>query len=219
MKNNQSYNFSSYQIFQGLGYIVGGLVPVAVFISFEMSGLKQGLLSEISINLFVILSFIGLFMSIISLYVELRYSRESGWFGIIFTMQALFSFFLIHLLVLYTGGPKSSVFGLSYLYIPAVVGYTFGKGWSLYGAALLLSVSYILNLFFVAAQQTFLNNYTFIKYFLNDENLLSDINDTAGKDGAWIYIFVFLLQVMVTTLIASERTYEDDDIYKKKQTS
>ena len=104
MIKDKSHKHTPFQIFQYIGYFLGGLLPVGVFIIFELSGLEQNILRGINESPFIILTLVGFLIAFLTFFIENHYTKKSKLFGSLFLVQALFSFFLIHLLVLYSNG-------------------------------------------------------------------------------------------------------------------
>ena len=206
MANTQPrISYESFKIFQLLGYFLGGLLPVGIFLVLELT-LDQNILSKSCEIAFIILGILGFVIGNLAfLLFDRKEHEDNKWFGIFFLIQAIFSFILIHLLVLYTGGPKSSVFAVSYLYLIAVVGYCFGPKKELYGAAALLSLSYFINLFFQDPQQYLFDLILVSKKTLKDTATTS-FNDTI--DGKIIYLAVFIIQLFATYHIAKKQYRE-----------
>ncbi len=196
--------FTSFKVFQFLGYFIGGIGPVIIFLMFEMLGMDQNIIDGKYISSFMFFALLGAIIGFIAFYIEHSYSEKHILFKIFFLTQAIFSILLIHFLVLYSGGPKSSVFALSYLYIPAVVGFTYGKGINLTGAVIALCISYILCLFWLTEQQDMFKSVVvsgkeFVRISPKPIGFLWNNSDK------WIYFIVFLIQIMVTKAIASKR--------------
>ena len=194
--------FTSFKVFQFLGYFIGGLAPVFLFLGIEVSGYDQNLIHHNCVGRFFLVAILGVIIGFVAFFIEHKFSEDNFWFKFFFTIQALYSIFLIHTIVIYTGGPKSSVFSASYLYLIAIVGYTFGHGFKLYGAALFLFISYFINLGYAEQQKVFFND-----LFFSAESVFKDSNGIVygGKHDIYIYGIIFILQIFVTVSIASKR--------------
>ena len=194
--------YITFNNFQWLGYFLGGICPVTLFIIFEMAS-SQNIISSENESFFFIAALIGATIGI--LVYKFHLEENLQWlFHSLFAIQALYSFILIHILVLYTGGPETSVFSLSYLYLIAIVGYTYGPGVKLYGAAIILCSSYVINLFIFDGQQHFFQWLLHLKTISISGSGVS--SGLVSRSNRMIYLFVFLIQGIVTTYIASKHT-------------
>lgn len=203
--------FTSFKVFQFLGYFFGGIGPVIIFFLIELFGWEQDVIASEYIGRFVFLTLIGAVIGIIAFYIEHVYHEKHTLFGVFFFLQAIFSVCFIHLLVAYSGGPKASVFNFSYLYLPAVVGFCFGKGIKLYGAVVLLSISVIINLFFTEF------NLPWSQALLNCGKSFcpQDASSSNWKIGStYIWFITYIIQIIVTVAIVSQRKIQ----FKKKET-
>jgi hypothetical protein len=199
---DESPKFTSFGAFQILGYFLGGMIPVIMYLILELCGLNLNNLPRNCIGLFLILAFLGVLIGSTAFLVDKIYPENHKLFHKFFLAQAIFSIVLIHLLVLYTGGPKSSVFANSYLYLPAIVGYTYGRGKKLYWAVWFLSFSYFLNLFWNEGQKNSIWN----SIVVWEPSIFKplDKSDSFTAYDSLIYGFVFAIQILVTTFIATK---------------
>ena len=206
-KKHTTISEDTFKSFQFYGYLLGGMVPVAVFLSFEVTAF-QNLMDQHYLVSFIVWVLVA---TIISLFLyNFESTKYKKLYGYTATAQAICSFLLIHMLVLYTGGPKSSVFALSYLYLIAVVGYTYGFQLELYGAAFLLFISFVLNLFFLDSQQAFFNFIMKTNILLNRTTPQGGII-TSSYNNELIYFLVFLTHGLVTVFTAPKRNKDNTE--------
>lgn len=185
--------------FQKLGFFLGGICPLLIFIFLEFSGLNPGLLEKNCISAFTVLTVVGIGVGWVTSHYGTNETPKKT-FNRIFSFEAFFSIVLIHLVVLYTGGSSSSLFAASYLYLPTVVGYVYGPGKKLYNAVIALSISFALNLFCISFQQVFLDHLMLLRpsFIIYTPSIVR---------GLCYKIFLFILfgiQMFVVTYIASK---------------
>lgn len=188
--------FASFREFQKLGFIIGGILPIFVYLFFSIVGLEDELIRPEHTGFFLLLSFVGMALGIGMAHLEHEHSRAK-WFGSLFFFQAVYSAFLIHLLVLCTGGAKSSVFALSYMYLPAVVGATYGSGPNLKGATIFSCMSYLANVFFVDFQSRLI--------FDKIDFVTVTIENASFTTNGLAYAAVFVIQLVCTAWLSARK--------------
>lgn len=186
----------SFTTFQTHGFLIGGILPISIYILTHALGYHD---SELDLKAFgglLILSCLLLVIGVVVLICKINDTKPM-FRTIAFQIQALLSFLLLHYLVAYTGGSKESVFAFSYLYIPAVVGYTYNSGINLLGASICLSYSYIKNLFGHEHETMFLRPFA---------NFFSSIHiDPSNKVGDGIlHLSVYVIQLIMIIYLASK---------------
>lgn len=188
-----------FRTFQWYGFFIGGIIPIVLLIIFQSIGIKESLIDSNAFGCILIHTIIISIIAIILLHFESRREKlKWNWWGLLFLVQAVFAFFLTHILVVFTGGAKTSVFAFSYIYIPSIVGYAFGKGINLYGAAIVLSISYFFNLFFPIEGKTIFESYI---------QIFNKIGFTSadGINIGILYLAIFLIQLFVLIVIAGKK--------------
>ncbi len=86
------------------------------------------------------------FLSVISLaFASQNYERTKWGWGLLYA-AGIINLLTLHCVVLFTGGSTRSLFGGYYLYTPAVIALTFGRGMPLYAAAVFSALSFGVNL-------------------------------------------------------------------------
>ena len=190
--------FTPFKTFQVAGYLIGGIGPLFFHCLTSMAGVERSLFSESHFSFFLVCALIGLALGIVVLLVNKEHHDGTA-FKVLFFIEAMFSFFLIHVLVLATGGSKVSVFSLSYMYLPAVVGYTYGAGGNLLGATIFSLGSYFANLYSIEAQMKFMNDFM---------SLGTQFTTIETARGDYIYFVVFFMQLIVTAYIGWQRKHE-----------
>lgn len=206
MENNKIHSDDiSFTNFQWLGYFLGGMCPVILFIFME-TAFNQNIISDDKEKLFLVLLLIGvpIGFAVYHFRSQANFKQLYHW---LFAIQALFSFILIHILVLYTGGPVSSVFSISYLYLIAIVGYSCRPKKELYGAAILIGISFLTTLFFLKEQQLAIN-FLIPHITVPSAKISLEVSASLTNSNKFIYLFVFVIQGIVTTYIASKHTNE-----------
>jgi hypothetical protein len=194
----QRIEYVPFKIFQFYGYFLGGLIPVTICIIFESIGLNPSIIESNAIGFIMALTLFSYLLGVAVMHFKAEHALLKI-FRYSFLFQAIFSFFFIHILVLYSGGAKNSIFSFSYLYLPSIVGFSFGRGINLYGASIVLAISCYFNLFQISSQQRCL--FKVIKFFDQIElNCYKRI-----VDEAWIYFFIFCIQLFITVIIAIKR--------------
>ena len=186
--------------FQKYGYFIGGLVPILITSLLSLLTSHKVFDSKY-LGFFLISSSIGTSYGFL---VFLFYSenRPSNIFINFFLIQAFLSGFLIHLWVAFSGGAIESIFSLSYLYLPAVVGYTFGKSKELYIASFFLGVSFFLNTFYCKNQ---METFDFIAT-IGGERINHEVEYISNNIQVQFSFFViFLAQLIVTIIMAKKR--------------
>lgn len=196
--------FSALQI---LGFFIGGIIPLAAILIWDTQSPVPFIEPQafhtvfiLSIATFILGSLVGHFGDDHADGIAITF---------LFYIQAVLSIIVIHFVVLYSGGPIVSVLALSYLYLPAVVGYTYGAGVHLYGAAGCLLLSYTLNLLFASDQKAVFQEYLLSgsKFSQPDKTgtlyTYLDGIGTGWEPVSALYGFVFVLQLIVTTKIAA----------------
>lgn len=184
----------SFVIFQVHGFLVGGLGPVFIFIVLNALGYQDSSLNLNAFGAIVILFGTCLVLAFIVLAGKLA-NKKSKWLDFAYLLQAILSFVLLHYLVVNTGGSKSSVFAFSYLYVPAVVAYTYNSGRNLYGASAILGYSYIKNLFGHEHEGRFLRPITDLF-----ENISCRQGD--GYSDNVLHLVVFAIQLFMVMYLA-----------------
>ncbi len=195
--------YTSFKLFQFLGYFVGGLIPIYIFLSLEVIGFGQHLIQRDSIGPFLLTLCIGEVIGVLAFWFEhLFKDNNNKWFRFIFLLQAIYSIFLIHTIVIYTGGPRISVFSASYLYLLAIVGYTYGSGPKLYWAFIFILLSYFTNLWFITVQKPIFDN-----VFVSNYSVFKDVDSSHVSDfqNMIIYAIIFTLQISVTVFTVTKK--------------
>lgn len=187
----QATVFTSFKDFQFFGYYLGGLAPVALFLMCKLFGCAPDILDDKYVYFFIALTLIGYIIGTLASKYETT----------LLLWEAIFSVIFIHLLVIYTNGPRSSVFAESYLYFVAIVGFVWGRGKNLYYASIVLAISYFSNLFFWQTQKDFLTNYIPTNKEISSRSEYSSVIENL------FYLMVFCTQLLVTVTIvrASQR--------------
>ncbi len=181
----------SFKRFQWLGFFVGGLFPVVVLLVCTFCGATKILKDEF-LGMFVIATFVGIVVGVFAY----QFADERTKKGPVVLIEAIFSVLYIHFLVLYTEGPKTSIFAESYLYFLAIVGYAYGGGKPMWVAAIALCCSYVLNLWFYQAQHDIFDD-----LFSSKNIVVKESRNTIVED--FFYFGVFFLQLCVTLKIAA----------------
>lgn len=200
--------------FQYLAFLLGGMVPVALVGISELLGLQTGLLEPQVVSKVLVVTIIGLLFGAVAPIVDRLLTDGSLPSRIVFSSQALFSLLFIHILVLYSGGPHVSVFALTYLFLPAVVGHTYGKGVNLYVSAACLAFSYGFILYFpdlnrswfdpiLTSDLTLTNHMAAEAAELGSLSLTEEMDESLNSNAKPIYLIVMLIQMFVTIRIAN----------------
>lgn len=190
------HNYTPYKRLQVLGYLLGGILPILFYLFLESMGLATGILDERVIMTFLGISIVGIIIGYVAMLIEHHYTENSKWFQRFFFAQAVYSFFLIHTIVLYTGGVKLSVFSSSYLYMLAAIGSTYGFNRKLTGAAIFFGISFTLNLRLVEEQK-----FIFDHVMYSPVSVKNIINKSNPHNANWMYIFVYATQCIATLLM------------------
>jgi uncharacterized membrane protein len=192
-------NFISFKTFQLLGYFVGGMIPIAIFLGIEKTGTDLNFVDPKALGFIFYGTLLAFILGLTVLFFEPEEHGKTR-FNAVYSTQAFVSCSMIHFLVLYTGGPSNSVFSFSYLYLPSVVGYTYGrKDKNFLIAALVLAGSFFANLFFLEQQQHFFNPLVYYCGRLGD-----------GERSPNIYcdkvfsLIMFIIQLFVTGKLTSK---------------
>lgn len=200
-------SLSRFHAFQYLGFFIGGVVPLSALLVWDnqtVAPIIDAQAVPTIIVLVLVLFCIGVFI-----LVHGDDHSDSLIIATLFYAQAAVSILTLHFVVLYTGGPIVSVMALSYLYLPAVVGYTYGSGVQLIGASGALSISYVTNLFWPSQQRELLSPILISGGKWTRDDAGGSIyryleNSSSGIDAlSVLFVFVFVLQILATTKIAA----------------
>lgn len=183
------------------GVLLGSVIPLIVVIIFSLTGLISIIHPELyigfAIGIVILLSYIGF------LY---HYSNSSpNWFWLLYSIEVVLIFLFVHFVILFTGGAINSLFNGYYLYIPAVIGYVYGKEkqWRyLIPAILILITSYLFNLVVYEEQLRFFINDRIIKWSMNS----SDKHKLFYK---WCHVIFYSIQLLVTYKITDKKSSFD----------
>ena len=194
------WKFNDFLLFQIFGFLIGGLIPVLLTIIAQFYSQIHPI-DEAVIHMVGAIAVFTLVLAISALCshsaINLGHPKSRPFLKVVFLLQALFSIALIHILVIYTGGPISSVFAYSYLYMPSVIGFTYAGGLELLGASSLLWISFISNLFWLDPQKTF-----FRPVMELGHNTVSGSYNASMGFPAWLYAVIITIQLIVTSAIA-----------------
>lgn len=192
----------NFRYFQVLAIIFGGLGPIFFyfFIGF-LCGIENFWISKHGFGIIAILFIITCCLTGFLIFKEALCGEEK-WFGYAYSIQAVFCFLLVTATVYFTGGAKASIFSFTFLYIPSVVGYVYGKhGLNMKGAVFSMFVSYAYNLFWpLKERKDFAPNEIFVL-----ETSVTKFN-LPQVQIEYIYIGIFLLQLCIVFSIAERRS-------------
>lgn len=207
--------------FQIFGFLIGGMLPVLLVSVFEIFGARTQLIEDQATLSVLFIAIVGSLFGCFTPYLDKTLDDGSWPSIIVFSGQAALSIVFLHALVLYSGGPHASVFAGTYLYLPAVVGYTFGKGRNLYFCAFAMAISYLTLMFF-----PLLSRDVFDGIFLmgplqpissNLETGLIVSNEMATSQNfdwkipnsaRFVYSGIVMVQLAVTVFMSSRQGYE-----------
>ncbi len=155
----EKVEFSRLQLF---GILLGGLLPSFIFLIFE-DHCQNLLVCE---KEYFYISGLLLAIFTISLYAaHMNRKKEIAWHkkarSFLLTIQVLGLFLYLHFLVMYSGGPRSSVFTMSYIYIIGIVVHIYGtKNWVVVATGALLLASFIINILYTRIPESHFNKLT-----------------------------------------------------------
>lgn len=198
--------FEPFEKFQLLGYGVGGLLPVFFVYFLDGSTLKENPFFQDEVKSRILGLWLGGLGLGVLTYLAYHFKPNSKLFGVLFSLQAIYSILFIHLLVLYTGGSKTSVFSGTYIYLVAVVGYTYKRGVNLYGAAIFVTISYLANIFYASYLTDLFNPFMGVTGEPSVNVATASTKASPQWAPEWIYFLVYVIQIITTVIFVPKQT-------------
>lgn len=134
-------------LFVWWGYLVGGLVPVLCVFTLDKLGIEIVPSNYQLVFDLTALSFCCLGSGLLFPAAFFARHKRTGLASSLLLVAAIVSVCSLHLLVLATGGPRDSVFGFHYLYLPAVVALSLRTRRTIIMTSLACLASFSLNTF------------------------------------------------------------------------